>query len=145
VAIPIRPPKPLQSANHRRTIHPSRKKCVHPTPLLALLGIAQRQIKAKRPLDQGIKLNRRRFPETPNTPGEKLRKARIEMALTQRQLAVLLKVPKRYLSHWEQDQRQAPPAILEIVEKMKPIRDASKQKCPTDDSLSGFTQVTSDS
>jgi DNA-binding transcriptional regulator YiaG len=49
----------------------------------------------------------------------------MEMGLTQRQLAVLLKVPKRHLSYWEQDLKETPPGLLETVEKMKASRDHS--------------------
>jgi ribosome-binding protein aMBF1 (putative translation factor) len=70
---------------------------------LALLGIAQRQIRTERAPDTGITRKRKAFPIEVKTFGELLRKARGEANLTQQQLAALARLKKRDIQYWERD------------------------------------------
>ena len=71
--------------------------------MLALLGIVHRQIRTKRPPDNGPTLHRRPFPTEIRTLGDFLRKARIDQRLNQRQMAAKLQVTRRTIQMWEQD------------------------------------------
>jgi DNA-binding transcriptional regulator YiaG len=71
---------------------------------LALLGIAQRQIRIKRAPDTGITRNRKAFPSETKTPGDSLRRTRREAGLTQQQLSALIGVPIRDIQNWERDE-----------------------------------------
>jgi len=82
------------------------------TPL-ALLGIAQRQIKAERRAESGITRNRKSKSNTPQTIGEWIRFWRVNKAQLQRQLAVAAGVPVRRLHEIETN--VAPPTKDEIA------------------------------
>ena len=68
---------------------------------IQLLGFSQSKIKVLR-LDEQPKLRHRKpCPTTVNTYGEKLRIKRLEMALTQPEMAAMLGVSKFRLGLWE--------------------------------------------
>ena len=60
----------------------------------ALLGIAQRQIKAHRTPQTGMTINRKPLTEAPKSLGERIRFHRMHKGLTQRQLAANLGVSR---------------------------------------------------
>jgi ribosome-binding protein aMBF1 (putative translation factor) len=71
--------------------------------LLALLGFAHRQIKAKRLMEDPPKLNRKRFGTTPKTLGEWVRYWRTAAGFDQRQLAQAAGIARRRIQMVEAD------------------------------------------
>jgi ribosome-binding protein aMBF1 (putative translation factor) len=81
--------------------------------LLALLGIAQRQIKAERCPDRGITRDRKGKSRVPKSLGDWVRLWRLNKGLTQRQLAQIARLPCRRIHVIETD--LVVPAMNEIV------------------------------
>ena len=70
---------------------------------LALLGIAQREIKAQRCSDRGITRNRKPKSKLPETLGDWVRLWRLHLGLSQRQLARSAGLPCRRIHVIETD------------------------------------------
>jgi DNA-binding XRE family transcriptional regulator len=69
------------------------------------LGIAQREIKAKRIPDNGTTQHRKATPKEVKTLGDHLKKARLEQRLTQRQVSAITGIPRDRLQKIERDER----------------------------------------
>jgi len=72
--------------------------------MLALLGIAHRQIKAKRTPDTGMVQHRMAIPKEVKSLGDQLRKSRMSAWLTQRQVVANLRIPRLRLQQFERDE-----------------------------------------
>jgi len=75
-----------------------------PKPL-ALLGIAQREIKAKRTPDSGMTQHRKVISLGVKTLGDQLKRARLKNGLTQRQVCAVTNIPRLRLQEIERDER----------------------------------------
>jgi ribosome-binding protein aMBF1 (putative translation factor) len=73
---------------------------------IGLLGIAHRTIRASRSHIQTNRRPRKRFPESIKTLGDRIRVARLEKGLIQKELAKKLGIPTRHVIRWEQDKRE---------------------------------------
>jgi ribosome-binding protein aMBF1 (putative translation factor) len=73
------------------------------------LGIAQREIKARRIPDRGITRHRKATPKEVKTLGDQLKKARLEQGLTQRQVSAITGIPRNRLQEIERDDRVPSP------------------------------------
>jgi len=69
------------------------------------LGIAQREIIAKRTSDTGMTQLRKAAPNEIKTPGDQLKNSRIEKGLTQRQVSAITDIPRLRLQEIERDER----------------------------------------
>jgi hypothetical protein len=69
------------------------------------LGIAQREIKARRTPDTGLTQHRKATPNELKTLGDQLKKGRLERGLTQRQVSEITGIPRWRLQELERDER----------------------------------------
>ena len=88
--------------------------------LLVLLGIARRQITAKRVPETGMTIKRKPLTEAPKSFGEWIRFERMHKGLTLRQLVTNSRVTRYRLRQIERD--EIPPTATEITT----IEDALK-------------------
>lgn len=98
-----RHPAPRSLTSSPRTLVTQRRPV--PRPALALLGIAQREIKASRIPDSSMVQFRKTSPKELQTIGDHLRHNRMEQGLTQRQIAAKLSIPRDRLQEFERDER----------------------------------------
>jgi len=73
------------------------------------LGIAQREIHAKRTPDTGMTQRRKATPKEVKTLGDRLKKARMERGMTQRQVSAITDIPRGRLQEIERDERVPSP------------------------------------
>ena len=86
---------------------------------MALLGKCHRTIKCRKPLKTRAKRNlpiRKPLQESPSTLAEQLRKVRVTIGLTQKEIAKKLGVGHSTVKFWEQGRSKPNSKIRELVE-----------------------------